>query len=79
MAWERVGAGEIGDESYVIERRVVRIPVPMTVTRVPVQFRSYRWKVIGPDRTVSAQGLAKTKAAADRLLRANRPQPRPVQ
>lgn len=42
MAWEEVDAGEIGDEWYVIERRVFRVAVPMTVTRLPVQLRSYR-------------------------------------
>lgn len=74
MAWERVGSGEIGDESYVIERRVFRIAVPMSVARVPVQFRSYRWKLIASDGTVSSHGSAKTKVSADRLLRANRPE-----
>ncbi len=73
MAWERLGSDEIGDESYVIERRVFRMAVPMSVARVPVQFRSYRWKLIAPDGTVSSCGSAKTRASADRLLRANFP------
>lgn len=69
MAWDKVDSGEIGDETYVIERRVFRVAVPMTVTRFPVQLRSYRWTRLRPDGTVSGQGSAKSRASADELLR----------
>ena len=68
MAWERVDAGTIGDEAYVTERRVFRMPVPMTVSRLPVQLRSYRWKLISPDGTASVEGSAKTRASIDGLV-----------
>lgn len=68
MAWERVDAGTIGDEAYVIERRVFRMPVPMTVSRLPVQLRSYRWKLISPDGNASVEGSAKTRASVDGLV-----------
>ena len=68
MAWERVDSGTIGDEAYVIERRVFRMAVPMTVSRLPVQLRSYRWKLISPDGNGSVEGSAKTRASVDGLV-----------
>lgn len=68
MAWDTVDSGEVGNGSFVIERRVYRMPVPGSVSRLPIQLRSYRWQVTGTDGTVSKSGTAKSLDAARALV-----------
>ena len=68
MAWDTVDSGEVGNGSFLIERRVYRMPVPGSVSRLPIQLRSYRWHVTGADGAVSKRGTAKNRDAARALV-----------
>lgn len=73
MPWSKVGSGQLeSGEAFVIERRCFNLSVPRAVATWPIWFRSYRWRLIRTDGSVSEQGGAKTRVAIDAMVNAYR-------
>ncbi len=73
MSWSKVGSGQLADgEAFVIERRYFNMSVPKAAATFPIWFRSYRWRLLRTDGSVSEQGGAKTRAAIDAMVNAYR-------
>ena len=73
VPWSKVGSGQLADrEAFVIERRSFNLPVPKAVATFPIWFRSYRWRLIRADGSVSEQGGAKERVVVEAMVNAYR-------